>query len=145
MSKDVLFNGIIYQCIFELEDGGGFKLSSLENMSILNRNNLVVQSNCMLYGSHREGSTNNLSLTARAIGAIATQFIQCQVSKNLVPSDKLLTYIVLKVEQIDFRDIFVHNIRLAMKNLKQKLPYPCLIIYLLTTIGVSLFRESTEK
>lgn len=60
-------------------------------------------------------------------------------------SDKLFTYIVLKGELIDFGDIFINNIRLAMKNLKQHLSYVSLVIYLLTTNKVSVFVASIEK
>lgn len=84
-----------------------------------------------------------LKFNDTGVDAIVIQFIQCQVSKDL--SDKLLSYIVLKGEKINFGDIFAHNIVLTMQKQKRHLPNVCLVTYLLTTIGVSIFGEPIEK
>ncbi|KAI5658151.1 hypothetical protein M9H77_26944 [Catharanthus roseus] len=49
--------------IFGLENRG-FKLGSLDKMSTLNRNDLILQSNRMLYGSDTDRSINDLSFMA---------------------------------------------------------------------------------
>lgn len=89
---------------------GGFKISSLKTIDRDVYAKLRNETVAFLLNGKGEKAMNEMTLTSRIIGSIMTSFI-CQSGRDMAPSNHVLIYKIVKVQKIDFRDCFMHNLR----------------------------------